>query len=394
MFPHSIYMSLQNRKSVLDRMVAHVLILLPFLAVNFLHAHGGYQIAARYGGSYRFQSADVWNIDLQYAGSKPVGAYLQATIADVKGRKLVELTTETLLLQPGANSLLAATTATRVQRYFLQGLPELEQAYGSLPAGSYTVCYQAFCATPDCDGAGQAALYNEFPQCVQVTVEPPTPLLLAWPEDGAETDSRRPAFSWIPPMPLAQVPGFTYTHTLYQASKGQTCNEAALRNPPMYRADAQDQPSMPYPHELDDLDTGKTYCWKVDGMLSGVQVAQSEVWRLKVRVEKPQIRKTSTIMPELTPSTEPYIVPAGDTLVIVFAEDYQSTGLTWTATLMLEGTGGETDFSRIVLTPRFTGSGNIYLLPADMADVKLKRSYLLSIQNAKMDAYKARIIFK
>lgn len=286
MFPHSIYMSLQNRKSVLDRMVAHVLMLLPFLAVNFLHAQGGYQIAARYGGSYRFQSADVWNIDLQYAGSKPVGAYLQATIADVKGRKLVELTTETLLLQPGANSLLAATTATRVQRYFLQGLPELEQAYGSLPAGSYTVCYQAFCATPDCDGAGQAALYNEFPQCVQVTVEPPTPLLLAWPEDGAETDSRRPAFSWIPPMPLAQVPGFTYTHTLYQASKGQTCNEAALRNPPMYRADAQDQPSMPYPPELDDLDTGKTYCWKVDGMLSGVQVAQSEVWRLRVRTEK------------------------------------------------------------------------------------------------------------
>lgn len=253
---------------------------------NMLSAQGGYQISARFESAFRLQSTDVWNINMNYAGNNSINAYLEASIADMKGRKLIQLVSDPFLLQPGSNSLFSSTILTRTQRYFVQGLQDLEQVCGSLPSGSYNICYQAFCSSADCDGNGAGVLYNEFPQCVHIIVEPPTPLLLAWPENGAEIDIRRPVFNWIPPMPLAQVSGFTYNHTLYLAANGQTCNEAVLRNPPIHRNDGLDQPSMPYPPELDDLDTGKTYCWKVDGMLSGVQVAQSEVWRLKVRTEK------------------------------------------------------------------------------------------------------------
>lgn len=392
---YSLYMSTGSALAASRRAILRMSLLSSgIFAFLSMQAQGGYRITARFGSNYRLQSADVWNIDLQYAGTAAVNAYLQASIADVRGRKLVQLTTETVQIQPGINTFLSATTNTRQLEYFLQGLAELEQASGSLPSGTYTICYQAFCSTPDCDGAGQAALYNEFPECVQVAVEPPTPLLLSWPEDGAEIDLRRPAFSWIPPMPLAQVPGFSYTYTLYQAQKGQTCNEAALMNPPMYRTGGAEQPTMPYPPELDDLDTGKNYCWKVDGMLSDVQVAQSEVWRLKVRLRDTVKRNKVVIMPELTPSTEPYSVNANDTLVLVFNEEYQSAGTSWSVVLKPEGRNTESDLAEIVITPRFNGSGNVYFLPAAYLSVKPDMYYMLTAQNSRKDLFRARIVFK
>jgi hypothetical protein len=225
-------------------------------------------------------------------------------------------------------------------------------------------------------------------------VEPPTPLLLAWPEDGAETDIRRPTFTWIPPMPLAQVSGFSYTYSLYQAQNRQTCNEAVLRNPPMYRSTGIGEPTLQYPPELDDLDTGKNYCWKVDGMLSDVQVAQSEVWRLRVRNPDTIKRLAVVIMPELTPSTEPYAVNAKDTLVVVFKEEYQLSETKWKVLLKLEGKSNVSDLSEIAITPRFNGSGNVYFLPADLVNVKLNQYYMLTVQNSRQDSYRARIIFK
>ena len=357
-------------------------------------AQGGYRITGRFGSGFRFQSTDVWNIEMQYAGNKTVNAYIEATITDVKGRKLIQLTTDAFVLQPGSNSLSSITTTTKTQQYFVQGLPDLEQVYGSLPAGTYIICYQAFCATLDCDGNGAGMLYNEFPECIQILVEPPASLLLSWPEDGAEIEIRRPGFNWIPPMPLAQVPGFNYTHSLYQASKGQTCNEAALMNQPIYRIGGIEQLSLPYPPELDDLDTGKTYCWKVDGFISDIQVAQSEVWRLKVKPVLPEKRNKVVIVPLLVPSTEAYTVSAEDTLIVIFQEDYQKTDTKWIVKLTIDGEAETDDISEMVITPRFTGSGNIYLLPAELIGIKTKRNYMLSIINAKQDVFKTRIIFQ
>lgn len=373
---------------------AAIVALLTFLVCHEVLAQGGYRITARYSGSFRFQTIDVWNSDLQYMGNAPVQGYLEAIVTDVRGRKLVLMQSDNFNINPGNNSLSSTSISTRKQQYFLQGLAEFEAVQGSLPAGTYNICYTAFCAVPDCGGLGQGALYNEFPECVQMTVEPPTPLLLAYPENGAELDIRRLGFMWIPPMPLSQVPGFSYTYSLYQAQKGQTCSEAVLRNPPLYRADGIEQPSIPYPPEQDDLDTGKTYCWKVDGFLSGLQVAQSEVWRLKVREEKPEKRKLQTILPQLVPSTEPYTLTQADTVVVVFNEDYLTDNNHWNAILLIEGQNSTENYSQVVLTPRFTGSGNIYFLPAENTGIRRNQQYMLIIKNAKNDEYKARIIFK
>jgi hypothetical protein len=207
-------------------------------------------------------------------------------ITDGRGRRIAFIQSASIVLNPGSNSLSNLSVVTRKQQYFLQGLADFETVQGSLPSGTYTVCYTASCVAPDCDGIGQGALFNEFSECVQLTIEPPTPLLLAYPDNGSELDVRRPGFMWIPPMPIAQVTGFNYVYSLYLAQKGQSCNEAVLMNPPLFRAVDVGQPSMPFPAELDDLDTGKTYCWKVDGQLSGMQVAQSEAWELRIRREE------------------------------------------------------------------------------------------------------------
>jgi hypothetical protein len=285
---------------------------------------GGYRVSARYATAFRFASADAWNIDFIYSGTKPVNGIIEATIADNKGRKILTMRSEPLTINPGSNLISAFDVSIRTKQYFVAGFAEHENVQGSLPAGTYTICYVAYCSIPDCGGAGQSALYNELPECLQVNVEPPTPLLLAWPEDGAETDLRRPTFTWIPPMPLAQVSGFSYTYSLYQVQNRQTCNEAVLRNPPMYRSTGIGEPTLQYPPELDDLDTGKNYCWKVDGMLSDVQVAQSEVWRLRVRNQS--IKKDSNVYVKLT-TTDQDIHHIRNNLFFIYDELYSSEKL-------------------------------------------------------------------
>ncbi|MBL7812946.1 MAG: hypothetical protein JNL57_12030 [Bacteroidetes bacterium] len=366
-----------------------------FLLQYAAYGQGGYRITAGYGGGYRFRTSEVWSISLFYSGSKSVNAILQATITGSNGRKWIEMSSESIQLQPGTNALSAASTGTRLQQYFLPGLAEFEQTNGSLPAGIYTICYQAGCASQDCDGAGQGALYNEFPECVQLTVEPPTPLLLAWPGDGSEIESRRPAFGWIPPMPLAQVQGFSYTYSLYVAQKGQTCNEAALSNPPLYRSSGLEQPSLAYPPEMDDLDTGKNYCWKVDGMLSDAQVAQSEVWRFRIGTFHEQKRKLSIIHLNSVASLVPYNVKLTDTLVLLCTEVYQfSRDANWTIEIREEGIPESQNLRKILLGRKLSGSANLYTIPSESAKIEKNRQYILTVYNEKLESFKARIVFQ
>lgn len=245
----------------------------------------------RYVNSYQFSATDVWNLDVQFTGAAKLNIYMIA-IVSAKGKPVCTIKSGAFQLVPGAQSYSATTVNTSLLTYHSQAIADIESITGSFPSGTYTVCYNAYCVTGDCDGQGSDALYNEYPECFELLVEPPTPILLAIPEDKAELEWKRPTFNWIPPMPIATVNGFNYRYILVERSKNQSCPDAVIRNRPMYYQIGIDQPTLPYPAEMNDLDTGKVYCWKVDGLVESVPVAQSEVWEFRLKPE--EIEKKDT----------------------------------------------------------------------------------------------------
>ncbi len=239
-------------------------------------------ISPRYTNAYRFAAADAWNLDLQFTGPSNLRVYLTANISTA-GKQVATLKSGEITLTPGAQSISATTISTAQLQYLNQGIADVEALTGTFPAGNYKVCYNAYCITPDCDGLGADAVYNETPECFELIVEPPTPLLLSMPEDKAELEYQRPTFNWIPPIPVSNVSGFNYLYTLVEKNKGQSCQDAIVRNRPVYKQSGIEQIVQPYPPEINDLDTGKSYCWKVDGLVGDIPVAQSEVWEFKVK---------------------------------------------------------------------------------------------------------------
>ena len=138
----------------------------------------------RYVNSYQFSATDVWNLDVQFTGAAKLNIYMIA-IVSAKGKPVCTIKSGAFQLVPGAQSYSATTVNTSLLTYHSQAIADIESITGSFPSGTYTVCYNAYCVTGDCDGQGSDALYNEYPECFELLVEPPTPILLAIPEDKA-----------------------------------------------------------------------------------------------------------------------------------------------------------------------------------------------------------------
>lgn len=256
----------------------------------------------RFTNSFRFVASDIWNTDVQFSGTSNLNAYFIATLS-TGGKPICTIKSGVVVLIPGVQSFTAATVNTAQLTYHSQAIADIESITGTFPSGTYSICYNAYCVTGNCDGMGPDALYNEYPECFEFVVEPPTPILLAIPEDNAELDWNRPTFNWIPPMPISTVPGFNYHYILVERNKKQTCPDALTRNRPIYYQRGIGQPILPYPAELNDLDTGKIYCWKVNGLVEGVPVAQSEVWEFRIKpkeVEKKDTLKYAKFTPAVS----------------------------------------------------------------------------------------------
>jgi len=267
-------------------------IVLLFLGLFFITTSASnLTIQPRFTSSFRFTPIDVWNIDVQFMGSSNVNAYLLATIT-ANGRPICTVKSGAVVLTPGAQSFTPVSMSTAQLNYQSQAIGDIENITGTYPSGIYKVCYTAYCVTTNCDGLGSNALYNEYPECFEMIVEPPTPILLAYPEDQTELEWKRPTFNWIPPMPLSGVEGFNYDYLLVERDKKQTCADAIIRNRPLYKQAGIEQPTLPYPGELNELDTGKNYCWKVNGLVEDIPVAQSEVWEFKLVKEEKEKQDT------------------------------------------------------------------------------------------------------
>jgi len=244
-------------------------------------------VTPRVSNTLRFNADDIWNINIQYIGSGSPQVIIEATLNSSQGVVLTAKSNSTSL-KVGLNSFTSISLGTQQLKYAHRNMEEVVTVLGSLPSGSYSICYRVKCIEPNCNGAGQNAVSGESNDCSDLTVEPSTPLLLSFPEDDAtlSINNKRPTFSWIPPSPISQISGFNYQYTLVEARENQQCEDAIQRNRPLYRQQGLGNNVLPYPSDLSSLDTGKKYCWQVHGLADKLPIAQSEVWEFKLKAEK------------------------------------------------------------------------------------------------------------
>lgn len=240
------------------------------------------QVFQRPANPYQFESKDIWNLDVISPYQSAFRVRFAGQIISSEGRTLVELRSGVVNLSPGLNSLTPFTVSTERINYLDKDIQEIENLTKNLPAGNYRLCVQLTCLSNDCDGIGQGAIEGEPVHCIPLNLEQPTPLLLALPENESEIKTTRPLFVWIPPGPVAMSQKLNYSIRVVEKREGQSRMDAMRRNRPIIQKSGEQNTSLPYPADMDELIVGNSYAWQVEAYVGKTYVASSEVWEFKV----------------------------------------------------------------------------------------------------------------
>jgi len=231
------------------------------------------------------KSTDAFNLDIVSSESKTVDIVLQGTIKK-EGIPVVQLESRKVSINLGFNALSIFNVSANRINYLNQNIAEIERLTLSLPPGNYEFCISLRCATADCNGLGKSPFKAETALCQTVKVEPPTPLVLTYPENQAKTSQLKPTLSWIPPGPIAQSSKLSFIITLVEMNKGQSRLDAIKRNRPLLRKTGHSLTSLMFPLDLNSLEMGHKYAWQVEAWVGDQWISTSEVWEFEI--EKPK----------------------------------------------------------------------------------------------------------
>ena len=270
-----------------------------------------------------FSSKEALNFIAVNSGKQAVSSVFKGTITGQNSTLIAEFSTEPALLQLGANIILPNAIAIKDIQYHNSGIAEIEQKTGTYPSGDYRICIWAVCALPDCGGIGAGAGATEQAECLQVHIENPTPLLLAYPENLSEIDQTRPLYTWIPPGPVASSASLNYSMTLVEMQQGQNKSDALALNRPIIQENGLSQQMLNHPLDLPALEEGKTYAWQVQAYVGQTFFAKSEQWQFKVKKEEKKEVPKQAVFPR--ENSDPYVYRLNsDSLLIGISQTISS----------------------------------------------------------------------
>jgi hypothetical protein len=247
-------------------------------------------INQRPASPFKYSFTDVWNIDIINNESAAFNVRIIGTVVDAVNNKMIyQIESSPVLLTKGLNHLTPVKVQTQSIDCHYPEIREIHQRTNSLPPGSYVVCIKVLCLTPTCDEAGSRAVNGEKVNCLNIKIDPPTPLLLASPLNRSEIDELRPMLVWIPPMPIGGLPNLFYKISLVELLEDQAPIDGILRNRPLLEVSGHQSTSLQYPFDLPALEQGKKYAWKVEAWYGEFWVATSEVWEFKIAEEEEEI---------------------------------------------------------------------------------------------------------
>lgn len=270
-----------------------------------------------------FFSKEALNFIAVNSGKQNVSSVFKGTITGQNSTLVAEFSTEPTLLQLGANVISPNSIAIKDIQYHNSDIAEIEQKTGTYPSGDYRICIWAVCALPDCGGIGAGAGATEQAECIQIHIENPTPLLLAYPENLSEIDQTRPLYSWIPPGPVASSASLNYSMTLVEMQQGQSRSDALALNRPIIQENGLTQQMLNHPLDLPALEEGKTYAWQVQAYVGQTFFAISEQWQFKVKKEEKKSLPKQAVFPK--ENSDPYVYQLNsDSLLIGISQPISS----------------------------------------------------------------------
>lgn len=220
----------------------------------------------------------LWNLALMNGTKDPLTVRIQTVITDVaSNQQVLSGTTRAFLLPSGAKQVQVKdvqpiTYSSGSSLYAIDPSPD-----GFLPIGIFNICYTLISTQKV--GAEEPLAET----CETFEIEPLSPPMLVLPGNNDFAETTRPFFNWLPPSPYQLFANLRYDFTLVELFPTQSAADAVQQNIPVAAQGNITLNTYQYPLTLPELDSSKTYAWRIVAKNGMMPVGNSETWTFKVK---------------------------------------------------------------------------------------------------------------
>jgi hypothetical protein len=220
----------------------------------------------------------LWNLALMNGTRESLSVRIEVVLTDVgSNQQVLSGTTRTFILPEGGRQVqvkdvLPVTYNSGSAIFAVDPNPD-----GFLPVGIFNVCYTLI--------GSKKGLPEEVmaEACETFEIEPLSPPMLVMPANNDYAESNRPFFTWLPPSPYQLFNNLRFDFALVEVFPTQSPADAVQQNIPVAAQGNIIFNSYQYPMNLPELDSSKTYAWRVVAKNGILPVANSEVWTFKIK---------------------------------------------------------------------------------------------------------------
>ena len=242
-----------------------------FLMTGFLGGYTQVMINLQLPPAGLTMKEQLWNLSLVNSGQRPVNVYLEVQLSDVSGnQRILTGTTREILLPVGVKQIRPADI-TPVSYNVVNPVYAVDASpNGFLPVGVFTICYTVYTHELHAERIAD--------ECETIEVEPLSPPSLLFPGDRDSVEQARPQFTWIPPAPMQLFSNLSYELQVVEVMPTQTPTDAIARNIPILLLPDVRQTTAVYPSSAKQLDTARTYAWRIKAKNNSMPIANSDTW--------------------------------------------------------------------------------------------------------------------
>lgn len=216
----------------------------------------------------------LWNLSLMNSGGQSVHVQIEMQLSDVStNQRILTAFTREFVLPKGIKQIRPSDIGLVTYNVVNSSYPVDASPNGLLPIGVFNVCYSVV----------SSFKHERFGEvCETIEVEPLSPPVLVLPYDQDLLDVSRPQFTWTPPAPINLFNRLSYDLLLVEVLPTQTPSDAIISNIPLLLIPDINFTNLQYPATLNELDTAKTYAWRIKAKNNGMHIANSETWTFKI----------------------------------------------------------------------------------------------------------------
>lgn len=252
---------------------------------------------------------------------------------------------------------------------------------GFLPVGVFNICYTLI--------GSKKGLQEEVlaEACETFEIEPLSPPSLVMPANDDYAESTRPFFTWLPPMPAQLFNTLRFDLTLVEVFPTQSSSDAIQQNIPITMQANLPYTSFQYPQSMPELDSSKTYAWRVVARNGIMPVANSEIWTFKVKRYSPDSSVTLSrgYFTKLRREDDASYIITGDKVRFSYEHETSDSLVNIRLTDITSAGRKELSFDEPVLKVRY--GQNLMTLDLDRVGLTNLHIYLLELSNVRNEKW-------